>query len=438
MGYDRNKVIALAKSEVGYHEKASNAYLDDKTANSGSGNYTKYARDLDALGNFYNGPKQGFAYCDVFVDWLFYKCFGLEAALELLCQPKYSCGAGCLYSAQYYKQKNQFYPGNSIPQVGDQIFFTYQAGEVSHTGIVVSIDGSVVTTIEGNTSDGVYQRTYSVGQSIIYGYGRPNWGSVETVKPASTVKTSPYTVGKTNEETIFNFCIEVLHLNQAAACGVIANIEKESGFRTDAVGDGGTSYGICQWHASRYSGLMNWCQNNGKNYMSLDGQLWYLEHELKGSHSYVYTALKDVPNTAEGAYQAGYQWCMKFEVPADTKATSEFRADIAQSTYWPRYSDYSVSEFNSEIQTAASKPVKTYQATLPELSEGMVGSAVKSLQMLLIGHGYYCGGLRSGGVEVPDGEFGPSTKRAVQEFQTIHQLEPDGVVGEDTMTALLS
>ena len=47
------------RAELGYHEKASNANLDDKTANSGSGNWTKYARDLDRLGNFYNGAKNG-------------------------------------------------------------------------------------------------------------------------------------------------------------------------------------------------------------------------------------------------------------------------------------------------------------------------------------------------------------------------------------------
>ena len=124
MGYDRNAVLNVARAELGYHEKASNAYLDDKTANSGSGNFTKYARDLDALGFFYNGPKQGFAYCDVGVDWCFVKAYGVEAALELLCQPRYSAGAGCYYSAMYYKQRGQFYGPGTVPQPGDQIFFT--------------------------------------------------------------------------------------------------------------------------------------------------------------------------------------------------------------------------------------------------------------------------------------------------------------------------
>ena len=92
------EVIELALAEVGYLEKKSASQLDSKTANTGSGNFTKYARDLDAIPNFYNGKKNGFAWCDVFVDWLFVKTFGVKTAKKLLCQPDKSLGAGCGYS----------------------------------------------------------------------------------------------------------------------------------------------------------------------------------------------------------------------------------------------------------------------------------------------------------------------------------------------------
>lgn len=166
------KVLDLARSEIGYHEKASSSQLDDKSANSGAGNWTKYARDLDSTGIFYNGGKNGYAWCDVFVDWLFYKCFGVNTAMQMLCQPQKSAGAGCLYSAQYYKSAGRWV---SDPQPGDQIFFTYAAGEVSHTGIVESVGSGQVVTIEGNTSDQVARRTYALGNGNIYGYGRPKW-----------------------------------------------------------------------------------------------------------------------------------------------------------------------------------------------------------------------------------------------------------------------
>ena len=166
-------VISLAEAEVGYHEKASNANLDDPTGNSGGNNWTKYARDLDNIPDFYNGKKNGYAWCDIFVDWCFVKCFGEEKGREMLYQPKQSAGAGCLYSAGYYKQANAFHRSN--PRLGDQIFFSYSAGEYSHTGIIVDVNGNTITTVEGNTSDSVGRRTYETSNRSIAGYGTPNW-----------------------------------------------------------------------------------------------------------------------------------------------------------------------------------------------------------------------------------------------------------------------
>lgn len=159
--YDKQKVIDLALSECGYHEQGNN--------------YTKYAAYLDAIKGFYNGPKNGYAWCDVFVDWCFVKAYGVVGAKELLCQPGNSAGAGCLYSANYFRAKGRFYTNG--PQTGDQIFFSYKAGEVSHTGLVVAVDGNTVTTVEGNTSDMVAKRSYPLSDGRIYGYGRPDWGA---------------------------------------------------------------------------------------------------------------------------------------------------------------------------------------------------------------------------------------------------------------------
>ena len=152
------KVLDIARAEIGYHEQGDNI--------------TKYAAEMDRT-NWYNGPKNGFPYCDVFYDWLFYKAFGDPLGREMICQPAGSAGAGCLYSAQYYKSAGRWHTGN--PQPGDQIFFSYSPGEYSHTGVVESVGGGQVVTIEGNTSDMVARRTYSEGDSRIVGYGRPRW-----------------------------------------------------------------------------------------------------------------------------------------------------------------------------------------------------------------------------------------------------------------------
>ena len=180
------RLIATAKAEEGYLEKATNAQLDSKTANAGSNNWTKYARDLDNIGNIYNGKKNGYAWCDVFVDWCFIKTFGVDLAMRLLCLPYGGAGAGCTYSVQYYKQKDQFHKSN--PQAGDQIFFTNDGGKTSyHTGLVIAVGNGKVYTIEGNTSSApgvvpnggcVRTKSYNLTATYICGYGRPDWSLV--------------------------------------------------------------------------------------------------------------------------------------------------------------------------------------------------------------------------------------------------------------------
>ena len=168
------KLISVADGEVGYLEKKSNAQLDSKTANAGSANYTKYARDLFST-------LQGQAWCDMFVDWCFVQAFGKETARALL------CGGFSAYtptSAAFYKGKGQYHKNS--PQPGDQIFFRNNQ-RIYHTGIVTAVKDGRVYTIEGNTSAGaavienggaVCRKSYSLWHPLIDGYGRPDWALV--------------------------------------------------------------------------------------------------------------------------------------------------------------------------------------------------------------------------------------------------------------------
>lgn len=182
MAYYASKVLDIALGQVGYLEKETNANLDSKTGNAGDENYTKYARDFDTkYPNFYNGRKNGYAWCDIFVDWCLVMAFGVDAALKLLGQPLKSCGAGCSWSAKYYKQIGRFF---KTPKVGDQIFFKDSKGEPCHTGLVYKVTATTVYTVEGNTSSekgvvanggAVATKSYSRTYSKIYGYGRPKY-----------------------------------------------------------------------------------------------------------------------------------------------------------------------------------------------------------------------------------------------------------------------
>lgn len=176
-----DKVIQIAKAEIGYLEKETKTSLDSKTSNAGDENYTKYARDMDSLGA-YHANKQGLSWCAIFVDWVLTQAFGIELAYKMIGKPMGKYGAGCTEAANYYKKIGHFY---KTPKVGDQIFFTRDGGKTSyHTGLVIGVNATTVTTIEGNTSSAagvvenggaVAQKSYKLSYNRIYGYGRPDY-----------------------------------------------------------------------------------------------------------------------------------------------------------------------------------------------------------------------------------------------------------------------
>ena len=148
-------------------------------------------------------------------------------------------------------------------------------------------------------------------------------------------KRNPFDAGS-NEYVIFDFLINDMKLNRAAAMGVMANIYYESGYRPVIDGDGGTSYGICQWHAGRKNNLINWCTENGLDYNTLEGQLKFLQYELPTRYPSVDSYIRQVENTADGAYDAAYYFCFNFEAPANRTAQSTKRGNYARDTLFPK------------------------------------------------------------------------------------------------------
>lgn len=187
-----SKVIEIANNEVGYLEKRSNSNLDSKTANAGSGNYTKYWRDLAPGMN-------GQAWCNCFVNWCFVQAYGVETAKKLLCTD----GGWSYYtpaSASYFKNKGQWY---SSPKIGDIIYFK-NSQRICHVGIVYAVDESRVYTIEGNTSaasgvvangGGVAKKSYVLGYNRIAGYGRPKYDKTDKVSITSNSNSNILKLG---------------------------------------------------------------------------------------------------------------------------------------------------------------------------------------------------------------------------------------------------
>lgn len=184
-------LIATAQAEIGYMEKKSNAQLDEKTANVGDGNYTKYWRDLKPSWN-------GSAWCAVWVSWCMYKTFGLETAKKLL---KHENDFPYVYcptlGARFTKYAN--------PQRGDIVIF-YRNGTFAHTGIVTKVEGDKFYTIEGNTSNGstiianggeVCSKHYNNSNLPGTKFCRPDYSIVKSImNSSSTSKPSQTTYNK--------------------------------------------------------------------------------------------------------------------------------------------------------------------------------------------------------------------------------------------------
>ena len=356
---DVSKVLAVAVAEIGYKEKASNSQLDDKTANAGSANYTKYARDFDKkYPNWYNGKKNGFAWCDMFVDWCFLTAYGYENALRLLCQPERSAGAGCTYSLRYYKNKGQFH--TSGPRPGDQIFFGTSLSDSSHTGIVEKVTASKVYTIEGNTSNQVARRNYALTNSRILGYGRPAYDTAQQVTPTPVVTPTAPTEPVNDPEKIIWDTLMGFIGNACGVAGLMGNLYAESALNpknlqnngnkalgmtddefTAAMDAGaydnfvhdGYGYGLAQWtYHSRKAALLAYAQNAGKSIGDLAMQLGFLCKELEG-----YKTVLSTLRSATSVRAASDVVLKQFERPADkSESVQKKRASYGQK-YFDKY-----------------------------------------------------------------------------------------------------
>lgn len=182
-----NALIAVAKNEIGYLEKATNAQLDSKTANAGYNNYTKYWRDVYPA-------YQGQPWCACQISWDMMTAFGLETAKKLLRHwPYVYCPAMRDYFTLY-----------ANPQVGDIVIFKHN-GVFTHTGLVIKVQGDKFWTIEGNTSGasgivanggGVCQKSYYNSQLPGTKFCRPDYSIVTSIKSGSSTNTSTTTTTK--------------------------------------------------------------------------------------------------------------------------------------------------------------------------------------------------------------------------------------------------
>jgi len=158
------QVIDLAKSQVGYREGFSNGHWN---------NQQKYSLEVPGLEWSY-----GYAWCEVLVQWVFYKC-------------KVPHGPVVAYTGTttaYWKRIGRW---ADTPSLGAQVMFGANGGN-EHTGIVIGVTALTITTVEGNTNDngssegnGVYIHTRLRRDPYVYGYGLPAYGASAPAAPTT-------------------------------------------------------------------------------------------------------------------------------------------------------------------------------------------------------------------------------------------------------------
>jgi hypothetical protein len=105
-------------------------------------------------------------WCACFVSWCANEVGYIDAGLL----PRFaSCQS---QGIPWFRERGLWQAAGYIPAPGDTIFFDWENdGASDHVGIVDSVEGETVYTIEGNTSDSVARQSYRLDSVKIAGYG---------------------------------------------------------------------------------------------------------------------------------------------------------------------------------------------------------------------------------------------------------------------------
>ena len=163
-GNDRNNILRIAVSQLGYHEGDSAKDFDGMNKN-GSSNYIEYAR---LLVPHYND--NAYEWCACFVNWCLNQARFDKASSEIGCWK----WVGELKTMKMW-QDSAAYKGTYIPKPADMIFFNWKNTNTTsgHIGYVLYTTDTHVFTIEGNADNNVTVRSYALNDPCVIGYGTP-------------------------------------------------------------------------------------------------------------------------------------------------------------------------------------------------------------------------------------------------------------------------
>ena len=198
----------------------------------------------------------------------------------------------------------------------------------------VNITGTSIAGAERQLQSLMYGNGYEAGEGADYRVGRNDewcaWYASWFFEQLGITDNDYYSLPM---DTAYDFLMNEMGLNRAAASGIITNFLFESGMKPNAVGDYGTSYGLCQWHNERWTDLKNYAEACGKPIDELETQLGFFRYEVETKYPELLEMMRSVSDDEESAYQVAYCMCSAFERPADTEGQSLSRGYAAKDTY---------------------------------------------------------------------------------------------------------
>ena len=171
--------------------------------------------------------------------------------------------------------------------------------------------------------------------------GTPSTGGTQ---PAGTGGTTPVTPvapgsagasGKIDPHLIYTY-LRQNSVSQASAAGILANAYFESGFDSTIIGDHGSSGGLFQHHAGRWTALKNYAASTGRPWTDYKAQVEYALQEAR-------TPSYGINLQATDPKAAATQWALQFEKMSGGATSAAQRAarapqymygDVAEPTPW--------------------------------------------------------------------------------------------------------
>ncbi|MEV5573824.1 CHAP domain-containing protein [Spirillospora sp. NPDC052269] len=164
------KLLDVARQQIGYQAK------DD--GYSKYGEWYRTAVDGDHDSYFSTAP-----WCDMFLAWAARQAGVTQQAGQF---------ASTIEHAKWFQKQGAF---GHTPEAGALVFYDWSRSgdvdQIDHVGLVESVDGDCLHTIEGNTDGGQLIRHTRCDDGVVVGYGYP--GRVKTTERYAPKHASPPT-----------------------------------------------------------------------------------------------------------------------------------------------------------------------------------------------------------------------------------------------------